>query len=137
MSGSVNTREADRERARRVAEEGLILRGLVGSTGDLDLTIYWLRTFCRRALKGSPTALLLFFVAGEHLLARTPTGAELQALAPAFLSKRTGRAFLGYLGAQRRGQRLVAASDLPARPDHARVDRFLVEAYGRGWSPQR
>lgn len=148
MTGSVNTREPDRERARQVALDGLILRALVGSTvhglsnpgtddrdemgvcieppeyvaglrgfehyvsrtqpqgvpsgpGDLDLTIYGLRKFCRLALKGSPTVLLLFFIEGEHLLARTPAGERLQALAPAILSKRTGRAFLGYLGAQR------------------------------------
>ena len=47
--------------------------------------------------------LLLFFIDNEHLLQRTQTGADLQALVPSFLSKRTGRAFLGYLGAQRRG----------------------------------
>jgi predicted nucleotidyltransferase len=150
VSGSVNTRESDRERGRQIAEDGLILRGLVGSTvhglanagtddrdemgvcieppeyviglrdfehyvsrtqpegvpsgpGDLDLTIYGLRKFCRLALKGSPTVLLLFFIDGEHLLHRTQTGAELQALAPSFLSQRTGHAFLGYLGAQRAG----------------------------------
>ncbi|MDP1850751.1 MAG: nucleotidyltransferase domain-containing protein [Solirubrobacteraceae bacterium] len=149
MTGSIHSREADDERARQVAEGGLILRGLVGSTvhglanpgtddrdemgvcieppayviglrgfehyvsrtqpegvpsgpGDLDLTIYGLRKFCRLALKGSPTVLLLFFVEGEHVLTRTPTGQRLQQLAPAFLSQRTGRAFLGYLEAQRR-----------------------------------
>ena len=149
MTESVNTREPDRDRARGIAEHGLILRGLVGSTvhglsnpgtddrdemgvcieppeyviglrgfehyisrskpegvpsgpGDLDLTIYGLRKFCRLALKGSPTVLLLFFIEDEHLLQRTQAGAELQALAPSFLSKRIGRAFLGYLGAQRR-----------------------------------
>ena len=149
MTGSLNTREPDPERARRIAEDGLILRGLVGSTvhglsnpgtddrdemgvcieppeyviglrgfehyvsrtqpegmpsgpGDLDLTSYGLRKFCRLALKGSPTVLLLLFIEGEHLLHRTRAGAELQALAPALLSKRTGHAFLGYLGAQRR-----------------------------------
>ena len=36
---------------------------------------------------------------------RSELGAELQALAPAFLSQRTGRAFLGYLGAQARSLR--------------------------------
>ena len=30
MTGSLNTREPDPERARRIAEDGLILRGLVG-----------------------------------------------------------------------------------------------------------
>src|SRR3954454_1909480 len=150
MTGSVHSLEPDAAAARRVAEEGMILRGLVGSTvhglanpgtddrdemgvcveppeyvlglrqfehfvsrtqpegvpsgpGDLDLTVYGLRKFCRLALKGSPTVLLLFFVEGEHVLLQTELGAELQALAPAFLSQRTGRAFLGYLDAQRRG----------------------------------
>jgi hypothetical protein len=32
MTGSVNSAEGDRELARQVAERGLILRGLVGST---------------------------------------------------------------------------------------------------------
>ncbi len=110
---SVNSREPDHDRAREVALDGLILRGLVGSTvhglanpgtddrdemgvcveppeyviglrefdhyvfrtkpegvpsgpGDLDLTVYGLRKFCRLALKGSPTVLLLFFIEGEH-----------------------------------------------------------------------
>ena len=158
MTGSVNTREPDHERARQIALEGLVLRGLVGSTvhglanagtddrdemgvcieppeyviglrgfehyvsrtqpegmpsgpGDLDLTVYGLRKFCALAVKGSPTVLLLFFIEGEHLLQRTQTGAELQAIAPAFLSQRTGRAFLGYLTAQRRsllGERAAA-----------------------------
>lgn len=165
---SINTRELDRERARRIAEDGLILRGLVGPTvhglsnpgtddrdemgvcieppeyvvglrefehyvsrtqpegvpsgpGDLDLTIYGLRKFCRLALKGSPTVLLLLFIEGEHLLLCTETGAQLQALAPSFLSKRTGRAFLGYLGAQQRGL-------LGER--HATRTRELSTAYG-------
>lgn len=180
--------------------------------GDLDLTIYGLRKFCRLALKGSPTVLLLLFVESEHLLHRTPSGAALQALAPAFLSQRTGRAFLGYLAAQRRGllgdrhatrtrelsgedgydtkyamhalrigvqgiellqtgritlpvpepdrarlrdvrsgavaldeivaqlddvtaqlERLVADGALPARPDEARIDRFLIDTHERAW----
>ena len=76
--------------------------GVPSGPGDLDLTVYGLRKFCRLALKGSPTVLLLFFIEGEDLLARTELGEELQALAPSFLSQRTGRAFLGYLDAQRR-----------------------------------
>jgi predicted nucleotidyltransferase len=71
--------------------------------GDLDLTIYGLRKYCRLAMKGSPTVLLLLFIEGEHVMVRTTLGAELQALAPAFVSRRAGRAFLGYLDAQRRG----------------------------------
>jgi uncharacterized protein len=150
VTGVRKSKEPDRERARRIAEDGCILRTVVGSTvhglsnpgtddrdemgvcvepreyvlglrpfehwvfrthaegvpsgpGDLDLTIYGLRKFCRLAMKGSPTVLLLLFVEGEHVLVRTSLGAGLQALAPAFVSRRAGRAFLGYLDAQRRG----------------------------------
>jgi hypothetical protein len=77
--------------------------GAPSGPGDLDLTVYGLRKYCRLALKGSPTVLLLLFVTGEHVLERTEIGEELQALAPAFVSRRTGRAFLGYIDAQRRG----------------------------------
>src|SRR3954466_11784747 len=71
--------------------------GVPSGPGDLDLTIYGLRKYCRLAMKGSPTVLLLLFIDGEHVMVRTPLGAELQALAPAFVSRRAGRAFLGYL----------------------------------------
>jgi predicted nucleotidyltransferase len=148
--GVAQSKEPDRERARAIAEQGCILRAVVGSTvhglsnpgtddrdemgvcieppeylvglrpfehwvyrtqpeghpsgpGDLDLTIYGLRKFCRLAMKGSPTVLLLLFVDERHVMVRTPLGQELQALAPAFVCKRAGRAFLGYLEAQRRG----------------------------------
>lgn len=77
--------------------------GSPSGPGDLDLTIYGLRKYCRLALKGSPTVLLLLFIEGENLLESTEIGAELQTLAPAFVSRRTGRAFLGYVDSQRRG----------------------------------
>jgi len=77
--------------------------GIPSGPGDLDLTIYGLRKYCRLALKGSPTVLLLLFVDGEHVVERSALGKELQALSGRFVSKRTGRAFLGYLDAQRRG----------------------------------
>jgi predicted nucleotidyltransferase len=146
----IRSKERDDETARRVAEQGTILRAIVGSQvhglnnpgtddrdemavcvepreyvlglrefehfvyrtqaegvssgpGDLDLVVYGLRKYCRLALKGSPTVLLLLFARGEHLVATTPLGERLQALAPAFVSRRAGRAFLGYLDAQRRG----------------------------------
>lgn len=77
--------------------------GQPSGPGDLDLTVYSLRKFARLAAKGSPTVLLLLFVDGENVLVRTNTGRRLQALAPAFLSQRTGRAFLGYVDSQRQG----------------------------------
>lgn len=148
--GVANSREPDLERAGRIAREGCILRGLVGSTvhglsnpgtddrdemgvcieppeyvaglrpfehwvfrtqpegmpsgpGDLDLTVYGLQKFCRLALKGSPTVLLLLFVKGDDVLERNALGKELQSLAPAFICRSTGKAFLGYLEAQRKG----------------------------------
>jgi hypothetical protein len=57
----------------------------------------------RGAARAGFTVLLPLFVDGEHVVARTELGAELQGLAPAFVSRATGRAFLGYLDAQRRG----------------------------------
>jgi predicted nucleotidyltransferase len=50
--------------------------GVPSGPGDLDLTIYGLRKYCRLALKGSPTVLLLF-IDDEHVLQRTPLGSEL------------------------------------------------------------
>ncbi len=77
--------------------------GVPSGPGDLDLTIYGLRKYCRLALKGSPTVLLLLFIDGDLVIERSVLGAELQTLAPAFVSRRAGRAFLGYVDAQRRG----------------------------------
>jgi hypothetical protein len=146
----IRSKEHDSETARRIAQEGTILRAVVGSQlhglnnpgtddrdemavcvepreyvlglrefehfvyrtqgegqssgpGDLDLVVYGLRKYCRLALKGSPTVLLLLFARGEHVVASTAIGERLQKLAPAFVSRRAGRAFLGYLDAQRRG----------------------------------
>jgi hypothetical protein len=79
--------------------------GLPSGPGDLDLTVYGLRKFCGLAVKGSPTVSLLFFVRGDDVLERTAVGDELQGLAPAFLSRRTARAFLGYVDSQARSLR--------------------------------
>lgn len=70
--------------------------------GDLDLTIYSLRKYCRLALKGNPTVLCLLFA--EPLLIEV-RGVELRKLTPDFISVKAGNAFLGYLQAQR--QRLL------------------------------
>jgi predicted nucleotidyltransferase len=165
---TLHSLEPDPEKAREIAERGLILRTTVGSVvhglsnpgtddrdelgvcveppeyllgfrrfehfvyrtqpeghpsgpGDLDLTVYGLRKYCALALKGSPTVLLPLFVGEEHVVARTEVGKELQALAPAFRSRAAGRAFLGYLDAQRRG--LVGER-------HATRTRELSREYG-------
>jgi hypothetical protein len=95
--------------------------GSPSGPGDVDLTIYGLRKFASLASKGSPTVLLLFFVRGGDVLQQSEIGRELQALAPAFLSARTGRAFLGYLGAQARSLR---------GERHATRTRELSSAHG-------
>ena len=133
---------------RAIAEQGCIIRGLVGSTihglmlegqddrdemavaieppeaalglvgfehwvyrtkpegvrsgpGDLDLTTYSLRKYARLAAAGNPTILLLLFIPAEHLVTQTPLGERLQALAPAFASRRAVAKFLGYMNNQR------------------------------------
>ena len=73
--------------------------------GDLDLAMYGLRKYVRLALAGNPTVLLLLFAPPEFSSVRTDIGAELQAMAPSFISRHAGRAFLGYLTAQK--QRLL------------------------------
>jgi uncharacterized protein len=75
--------------------------GVRSEAGDLDLVVHSLRKFARLAVKGNPTVLLLLFVKPEDLLLRTPLGDELQTLAPAFVSRQAGKAFLGYLTAQK------------------------------------
>ena len=97
--------------------------GMRSGPGDLDLVVYSLRKYVRLALKGHPTILLLLFAPDEHVLLETELGRELRALAPALLSRRAGRGYLGYLRGQTerllgsRGQRRVN------RPE-------LVEAHG-------
>jgi predicted nucleotidyltransferase len=73
--------------------------------GDLDLTIYSLRKYCRLALKGNPTVLTLLFVPLGNLLTTDSRGVKLQELASYFVSKQAGRAFWGYMQAQK--QRLL------------------------------
>ena len=104
--------------------------GIPSGPGDLDLTIYGLRKYCRMALKGSPTVLLLLFIDGEHVLERTALGRELQDLAPAFVSRRAGRAFLGYVDAQRRG--LIgerhATRNRELSPEHGYDTKYAMHA---------
>lgn len=88
--------------------------------GDLDFTLYSLRKWCRLALNGNPTILMLLFAPPLQCDA---VGSQLRDLAPAFLSKRAGAAFLGYLIAQ--GMRI--------RGDRGGMDvnrKALTDRYG-------
>lgn len=79
--------------------------GVRSEKGDLDLTVYGLRKWCRLALNGNPTVLQLLFAPNDALLVRTDVGDRLRELARAFESKNAGEHFLGYMAAQR--QRLL------------------------------
>lgn len=89
--------------------------------GDLDLVTYSLRKYVRLALGGNPTILNLLFVPPSECPVRTSLGAQLQELAPKIISRRAGKAFLGYLQAQRqrltgeRGQKNVRRPELEAK----------------------
>lgn len=91
--------------------------------GDLDLVVYSLRKWARLAANGNPTVLLLLFAPREFIRVYSPAGERLRRNAWRFASRRAGRAFLGYLTAQR--QRLLGERG------QMRVKRpELVEAHG-------
>lgn len=91
--------------------------------GDLDLTIYSIRKWMRLALSGNPTILTLLFSPHDSLTVVEARGTQLRELAPHIISRKAGKAFLGYMQAQRqrlmgeRGQKRIN------RPD-------LIEKYG-------
>ncbi len=89
--------------------------------GDLDLVIYGLRKYVRLTLSGNPTLLTLLFAPEQFTLLRTGLGKELQEMASCFVSRSAGKAFHGYLVAQRmrltgeRGQKDVNRPELVAK----------------------
>jgi len=70
-------------------------------TGDLDLVTYSLRKWMRLALKGNPTILTLLFVPRTKWVDGDGLWEHIQFLTPKIVSKQAGKAFLGYLQAQR------------------------------------
>lgn len=83
--------------------------------GDLDLTVYSLKKYCRLAASGNPSLVMLLY---SPVIESTWIGEELRAMHDAFASKVAGRKFLGYLHAQRLrltgnlGQMRVTRTDL-------------------------
>ena len=69
--------------------------------GDLDVIIYSARKWCRLALEGNPTVLLVLFVPDVEVVFRDEAGAELVANADRFVSRLAAQRFLGYLQSQR------------------------------------
>jgi predicted nucleotidyltransferase len=94
--------------------------GVRSQPGDLDLTLYSLRRFCRLAAQGNPSVIMLLWL--PAYITTTPVGAGLVEMREAFISGESGRRYLGYLGAQKaklKGERSPKVS----RPE-------LVEKYG-------
>jgi hypothetical protein len=97
--------------------------GVRSGPGGLDLVVHTLRKFARLAARGNPTILLPLFAPSSHVLWSNGIGRRLVEQRSMFVSKAAGRAFLGYLIAQKerlmgdRGQMRVT------RPE-------LVEQYG-------
>lgn len=73
--------------------------GVRSEAGDLDLTMYSLRKFCRLAEQGNPSILLLLWL--PSYIKTSPLGHELVELRDAFISQDAGKRFLGYLISQR------------------------------------
>ncbi|RBY91861.1 nucleotidyltransferase [Blastococcus sp. TBT05-19] len=69
--------------------------------GDLDVVIYSARKWCRLALAGNPSVLLLLFVPDEEVVHRDEIGVELVEGAHHFVSRLAADRFLGYLQAQK------------------------------------
>lgn len=71
--------------------------------GDLDVTVYGARKFCRLALDGNPSILTVLFVPVESVVYLGWVGEALLGLAPSFVSLRALDRYLGYLHGQRDG----------------------------------
>lgn len=94
--------------------------GVRSQPGDLDLTLYSLRKFCGLAFRGNPSVVILLWLP-SHII-RQPLGLELIGMRQAFISRESGKRFLGYLTAQKMsltGERAQKVN----RPD-------LIEKYG-------
>lgn len=94
--------------------------GVRSGPGDLDLTLYSLRKFCHLATQGNPSVIILLWLP-EHITCNG-IGKDLIEMRQAFISRESGKRFLGYLTAQKmklNGERSKKVN----RPE-------LVEKYG-------
>lgn len=73
--------------------------GIRSEAGDLDLTMYSLRKFCKLAEQGNPSVVILLWLPTH--LTKTKLGADLVRMREAFISRDSGNRFLGYLVAQK------------------------------------
>lgn len=97
--------------------------GARSGPGDIDRTVYSMRKWCRLALSGNPTVLLLLFVPEHQCTTILEPGRELRANASWFVSRRVGLAYLGYMQRQRERMTGERGSMRVNRPE-------LIERYG-------
>jgi hypothetical protein len=71
--------------------------------GDLDVTVYGARKFCRLAADGNPSILTLLFTPPSARVFCSGFGWSLLDHAPSFVSLQAADRYLGYLGSQRGG----------------------------------
>ena len=94
--------------------------GARSGPGDIDRTVFSLRKWCRLALAGNPTVMLLLHVPDDQCAVLEEPGRVLRANRQWFASRRAGRAYLGYMERQRdrmtgeRGQMRVNRPELIA-----------------------
>jgi uncharacterized protein len=97
--------------------------GARSGPGDIDRTVYSLRKWCRLALAGNPTVMLLLHVPDHQCTVLEGPGRELRASKHWFASRRAGRAYLGYMQRQR--------DRMTGERGQMRVNRpELIEQYG-------
>lgn len=90
---------------------------------DIDLVVYGLRKWARLALNGNPSVIVLLFAPERFTLHETGLGALLRSDTDSFASKRSARAFLGYLTQQYERLLGIRGGRHTNRPE-------LVERYG-------
>lgn len=73
--------------------------GVRSEHGDLDLTVYSLRKFCRMAAQGNPSIILVLYLPAYTIV--TDAGRELLAKRDMFASCEVGKRFLGYMTSQK------------------------------------
>ena len=97
--------------------------GARSGPGDIDRTVYSLRKWCRLALSGNPTVMLLLHTPEEHCSILEQPGRDLRANKHWFAARRAGRAYLGYMERQR--------DRMTGERGQMRVNRpELIEKYG-------
>lgn len=97
--------------------------GVRSGPDDTDCVIYSLRKWCRLALGGNPSMMVLLFVPDWAIVTQAPIGRELREMAPYFANRRAGRAFSNYMRDQRQ--------KLTGEKKQMRVTRTeLIEKFG-------